>query len=508
MLLMRRHLPALRFLLLAGSAAGLPASALEINVENARLPGAPLSALGIEAIIAPFRSMADCAMTRTSLADAVLRCYQESGWPVTDVEVTSPGPDQLEVSVTEGRYGQIAVEGGSGWMRQAVASAWRHQPGAALTMKNVAEGLAWTHRNPLHAVSAAFSPGSETATADMTLALQSAAPLRVFSTWRNDGIALLGENRYGLGVEAADLLGLPLWISAEALTSNDPEAFQGARSGLRWFLPWRHELRLSGQWMQGEADVPLPGFRASSFVRTWSATSRYLVPLPVVHDWQTDVGAGIDFLHTTSGVAVEDFRAAASADAWHLTLEANAQRSSGPQRTSLHGELIWSPGGLSGAGEAAAHGALRTGASADYFLARISAMHLYEWETGWSLAGRLSSQWASEPVLPVQLFSAAGTYGVRGFSETGALGDTGLETNLELNTPALHPDKSFFSLQPLAFLDAGWVSNEATGDDIAIASAGIGLKLRWGTHAMLSCDYGWRLTEPGGRAHFALRMEF
>jgi hemolysin activation/secretion protein len=124
--------------------------------------------------------------------------------------------------------------------------------------------------------------------------------------------------------------------------------------------------------------------------------------------------------------------------------------------------------------------------------------------------GRASGQWTSDPVLPLQEFSPAGGSGVRGFPSSSALGDNGILGSVEILTPLLPLPVALTTLKfrAAAFVDAGRVHDSVTGDGSSLASAGAGLRLRWRETAAMTLDYGWRLTEPGGRLHLSLRMEF
>lgn len=484
-----------------------PAAALSgpVTLTNGRDPAAPLALTDQHALtqlLAPFVQAAD----RSAAADAVLAHYQTAGWPVTEVEVM-PGKDGgLEVSILEGCYGRILVEGGTPSQRRAVAASWQEKPGAPLTMPDVMDGLAWLHRNPLHAVTASFAPGTDPATADTVLTLQSDAMFRFFTAWQNDGIQPLGDHRLRAGVEMADLFGLPLWAVAEAFVGDDPDAYQAARGSLRAFLSWQHELRLTGQWTRGRAEDLVPGFTSSSEVDTWFTSARYLIPGNSGKEWKWELGVGLDFFRTSSQVAVEELQASAKADALHLTLENTLTRSTSTSSTGLRLEATWSPGGVSDQGADADFEALRRGASADYFIARGQAWYRQEFTRGWSLTGQTGGQWSNEPLLPAQAFSPAGAHTVRGFPEASVLGDNGIWGGLEAAAPALQA--ASLTLQPVAFLEAGYVEDQVTGDHTTLAGSGIGLRLQWSTHAFITADYGWRLTEPGGRAHLAVRLEF
>ncbi len=468
----------------------------------------PAHTLALQQVIAPYRAApATSEAQRGALAEAVLAYYTAAGCPVADVQIESTGDELLVVRITEGRYGRVSVLGGTESMRRAVGRSLGATPGAPLTLQHSLDMLAWLHRNPLHAVTAAYVPGSEPATADMDIQLHSADHVRLSGTWSNDGAAPLSEHRFSLGIEAADLLGLPLWSHTELLSGDDPEAFRGARSTLRWFLPWRHEWRLSGQWTEAEAPGAFPGFTATSYLRSWYVSGRYLVPWSSHGGWQMEAGLGADFFRTTSGVTIDDLRVEATADSLLLTAEAQARRFASTYELGLRTTVSWSPGGLGGYDEDATHAMLRSGASSDYLLGRVQAWWRRSFADGWQLGGQLSGQWTSQPVLPVQGYTPSGSGAVRGFPEASIIGDSGAHISLELKSPAWQAYERH-TLQPLAFIDAGWVQNSVTHRDSTLASAGLGLRWQWQRHALLTCDYGWRLTEPGGRVHVSLRFEF
>jgi hemolysin activation/secretion protein len=464
----------------------------------------------LESSLDAFRGQPDNDKVREAIADAVLRHYQSAGWPVVDVAVVRGIHGRVIVQIQEGRFGEVAVAGGSAWMRRAAFVDWSRLRGTPLTSAGLAEDLAWLHRNPLHAGVVSFAPGAETATADATLTLQEARPVRLYAGWRNDGSPPLDRDRFFAGVEIADVLGIPSWVNLEALTAADRDEFHGGRGLMRLFLPSHRELRLGGYWTQAESTTTLPGFDSVSALEAWNVSMRWLLPLPAWRGWRGDLGLGADFYRLDSVVSAGSTGISGRADALHLVAGIQAVYRHGALHSGLDAEVAVSPGGVSDAADDASHGALRSGAQAQYTLIRAGVWLQRELSGGWTAVGRTSGQWTSDPVLPVQEFSPAGANGVRGFPASSALGDDGILGSMELLTPLLPLPAVLKSLRirASAFVDAGHVHDAVTGDDDTLASVGTGLRLGWRKTAGMALDYGWRLTEPGGRLHLSLRMEF
>lgn len=493
----------------AAANAGTVRSVRVENLRDAARPPGPGSDAALQRRLAGFAGCEDSVALREEVADAVLLYYQESGWPVVEVEVSGTEDGHLVAGVREGMFGSVRVEGGHRWMRQVAARDWERLQGKPLRMADVTSRLEWHHRNPLHAATIGFEPAAEPAVADAVVTVHSPRPLRVFAGWRNDGIEPLGRHRFSAGFEVADVWGMPFWLGAEALTGEDGDGYEGARAEWRGYLPWRHELRLTGQRVSAEADGVVPGFTSSTSVVVRNAAVRYLVPVRA-GAWRADAGIGAGFLQTTSEVSVADLRAGARAEAVLLTAEVSGERITAEGAAGFHADVAFSPGGWTGHSRDAAHAALRTGAEAEFVLVRGQAWMRREAAAGWTVDLQADGQWASAPVLPVIQHSPAGGSGVRGFPEASVLGDSGVRGSMEVQAPAVSVSAGSHAaaLRPVVFVDGGWTRDDVTGRDEGIAGAGVGVRFRWGTHASLVADYGWRLTEPGGRAHLALRLEF
>lgn len=486
----------------------------EIDLVNAADPAQPIllkDAAELQASLRSRKGEPDNAAARESIADTALAHYEAAGWPVVDVSVEQQTGGVLRVSVMEGRYGEVSVTGGSDWMRRAVFADWSRRRGTPLTSDSLAASLAWLHRNPLHAGTVGFAPGPETATADATLTLQETRPFRFVAGYRDDGAPPLWRERFSAGWEVADAFGVPSWWNAEATSGTDSDEFLGARSLFRLFLPSHNEVRVSGYWTQAASTTALlPGFDSVSDLEAWNMSLRMTAPLPAWRGWTGDLVAGADFFRLNSIVQAGGTGTAGRADALHVAAGVSAERRGATSRSGLNAEIAWSPGGVTDAAHDPDHEAMRHGASADYTLVRAGAWTEQDLNSGWNTAGRVFGQWSSEPVIPLQEFSPAGAVGVRGFPAASALGDSGVQASLEILSPLLPLPAALREVRAkaVAFLDAAIVRDDVEDDSDSLASAGAGIRMQWRESFGMVMDYGWRLTEPGGRLHVALRMEF
>lgn len=447
------------------------------------------------------------------LIDALLEHFRVHGYPVMEVEANPPPRDGglWQIRAYPGEISGMSLTGGTAWMRAALAPDWARKIGQPLYLPDVEEWLDWTHRNPFHQATLAFTPGADPATAEGLVTLHSTRWASGYVQWRNDGVEPLGQHRFTAGFEAADIFGLPFYLNAEVMTDESFFDLLGARGLLRWFLPWHHELRLAGGWTRADVDGLLPGFQLTSSLHTWDISARYFWPLAqsARHSdqrWRLEGGLGADFRHTVSRLSLEGLMLEGSADTLHLVAELNVHHRGPRHRTALVLQGFFSPGGLTGEDTDAARSVLRTGAEGDYLAARADLWTRFDLSHGWALDMRATGQWSDAPLLATEQLSLTGATGVRGYEEASTLADTGAWMRLELHAPVW--TYSTLATRPLAFFDAGWGRDEYEKDTSTLAAAGLGVRAQLTTRASFSLDYGWRLTEPGGRAHVTFRLDF
>jgi hemolysin activation/secretion protein len=105
----------------------------------------------------------------------------------------------------------------------------------------------------------------------------------------------------------------------------------------------------------------------------------------------------------------------------------------------------------------------------------------------WSVRGQ--AQYSPDALISGEQLGLGGASSVRGTGERPISGDKGLFTSVEITSPPVGPGLRF-----LAFLDAGWLSNNNPNGTTKPSSdrlAGAGVGLRYGTQRVsVSADYG------------------
>lgn len=122
-------------------------------------------------------------------------------------------------------------------------------------------------------------------------------------------------------------------------------------------------------------------------------------------------------------------------------------------------------------------------AQANYFYLRGDVQRTQKFSQGGSMFGRIGGQFASQPLISNEQYSAGGADSVRGYVETEALGDQGLQATLEWRS---RPFGAGFSdklndFHVLAFFDSArlWVKDPLLGQatNYNLASSGVGMRL-------------------------------
>jgi hemolysin activation/secretion protein len=133
----------------------------------------------------------------------------------------------------------------------------------------------------------------------------------------------------------------------------------------------------------------------------------------------------------------------------------------------------------------------------------------------WALGG----QWSHQPLISNEQFGAGGAESVRGYFESEVLGDYGVQSTLEWQSPNFGPRvwKPLRTIQGLAFVDFATLGiHESLPEQLSrvtIWSAGLGLRLA-ASGFVGSMDWAWPLrdgtsTRSGDdRVLFKLRYGF
>ena len=143
---------------------------------------------------------------------------------------------------------------------------------------------------------------------------------------------------------------------------------------------------------------------------------------------------------------------------------------------------------------------------------------------GWSVLGRASGQWASEPLISNEEMPLGGTAGVRGYQEGETYGDSGWRTTFDLRSPAFGMGSFPVSgggripgtLRPSLFMDYGeaYILDRTHPPAVQQWGTGVGFFLTAGEHVDARLTLGWALlgtptTSAGSlQAYFSAGFQF
>ena len=449
---------------------------------------------------------------RTRIADGLLAWFARHDQPMMSIEELDSTAGVLNFRVIAGRIHHVFIKGGPASQQRIAASRWSVLEGQPLRVSALEEELDWFHRNPLHIAMLNIAEASSSdgaPLADVIVNLEQTHALRASLGYRNDGIAPLSEHRFTGSLEAADLFGLPSWWNAQSTVADDPSSYQQYRVGARYFLPWQHELALSGGLVRVSAPTDeFAGLINAIDAQSWTGSARYVVPFKLPSAWTLDVGIGADFRRTNNTLELGSLTLAGDADSTGFATDFTLRKQTLLRDTGLSLSLNYSPGGITSNDDDVHHSALRAGAEAQHFITRATVWHRRESPSGWTLVGQASGQWSDVPVLPQDQLMLATSSSVRGYDEASVLADRGLWGSIEVRTPALNLKQRAMQVQPLTFIDGGIGWDQARDEQRSIASVGFGVRMNLWKHLSASCAYAWRLTEPGGRLHLAVSATF
>ncbi|MGE0482660.1 MAG: ShlB/FhaC/HecB family hemolysin secretion/activation protein [Gammaproteobacteria bacterium] len=132
---------------------------------------------------------------------------------------------------------------------------------------------------------------------------------------------------------------------------------------------------------------------------------------------------------------------------------------------------------------------------------RIGALVTQRLPRGFLGVGKMTGQYATEPLLPGEQIGFGGDRSVRGFEQRTIAGDKGVQFNLEVWTP---PVERLYGVRFLGFFDAAHKVTElptvGQRPNDTISSIGIGARWQWREELVASLDYGQPLANADGEA--------
>jgi hemolysin activation/secretion protein len=464
------------------------------------------------------RRFADVEMAR----QALLAAYSDLGYTTVQVivpeqEITS-GVIRLEVQ--ERKTGKITVLGAAHHDAANIrASLPALVEGTVPNTVALAESLRLANENPTKQTQLLFRPAKTADEVEAVVRVEDDKPWKAFVSLDNSGNDETGDLRLAIGYQNANLVNRDHIVTLQYITS--PEQVSDVTIfGAGYHIPL-YGLGDSIDLYAGYSDVnsgTIEGlFNVSGqgnifgarYTHNFDKTSAYEHKLSVGLDYRAYIN-NIDYLGQPIGTDVT---------VHPVSLTYNGQWTG---RASQAGFYVTAAHNLPGGdkGKDADFAATRTGAEADYALARIGGSVARTLSGDWQLRAGLDTQTTGEPLVPGEQFGLGGHDSVRGFGERVVSGDRGYRASFEAYTPDLGGKTGInhARLRLLVFVEGGRVERlqpqPGETSKIGIASTGVGLRFGIDKNLSVRLDYGHVLDggadkQPGdGRLHASAAYVF
>jgi hemolysin activation/secretion protein len=467
-----------------------------------------------------------------AISRSIIAQYRAANRPFVDVAF----PEQdisggvVQAVVTEFRVEAIRVEGNRWFASDLLRDDVRLAPGDRIDADRLREDLVWLNQNPFRQVNLVAEKSPTPGGTDLVLKTEDRFPLRVYGSYDNSGVPILGRDRWSLGFNYGNLLGLDQQLSYQLTTGNDfwhhradvpgfssDPTFQAHAVNYIAPLPWRDKLAIFGAYEEavprGASVTPLDIVGISG-----QASTRYIMPFAARPNLVQDLQFGYDFKTSNNNLAFGGTQISTTyteIDQFPLIYDATIVDAFG--QTALQNTLVLSPGNITGANKDAA---FQSQAGNPFARARYVYDHLaitrttaLPRNTSWVM--RVVAQASDHNLLPSEQLGAGGVDSVRGYDDHTANGSQGVLLSEELRSPpfpvmgalgkAPLPDQ----LQLLTFWDYASVSDKQVDltvpgarSSTQLASVGLGLRYQVPRYLEVRFDYGWQLRNaPGATSH-------
>lgn len=483
-----------------------PIRSFEIS-GNTLLP-ADIADAAVKPFVGGERSFADIEQARLALQ----ALYVQAGYGAVQVTV----PEQeitggvIRFKVIEAKLARIEVQDGQHHNRENILAALPElRESRSPNTRDLARSLALANESMVKQTLVTLNTGSQIGEIDAKVAVKDDDPWHGFVSAENNGSEGSGGDwRLSAGISHGNVFNRDQLVAVQAITSaENPEDVQIL--GGYWKIPLPSlgdAIELSGSYASVSGNITAAGGSMGYQAAGYAAGMRYVHNLEPFGDYKHNLSAGLDYrLIETETKITPDY----SLTPFSIAYGGSLLRTQAQTRFALSYARNL---GFASKGDTArlvANG----GQDKHYDVARASISHSLNFRSGWEVLLGANGQWTSEPLPGAEDFGIGGAASVRGFEEREIAGETGVRAGVEVTTPVvLKQDRA--ALRLAGFADFAQVSDEVTGTDTAIASAGLGARLRIADSALIKIDAAYVLDGGGvrdedpGRIHASLVWGF
>jgi hemolysin activation/secretion protein len=436
----------------------------------------------------------DEEMTK-DLQKAIYRFYEKHQRPFTVVAIPPQEikNQQLQVCVRESEIDCLQISGASHTSREKLIEYLDIDCQAPINMLQLRKGLDFINRNPFRRASVVYSPGTKAYTTQLDLKVDDRTPFRLYAGSENSGINWTGTNRFFSGFNVA-IPKIDHFFSFQFTGGYDLAEFKAYTAQYIMYLPWKHEIALSGGYSSLRATLSFPG--SNNHGQSYAANGVYNIPLNPSKWFSHECGFGVDFKRTNNTIEFSET---------YPIFGDNVDLTQGLFRYSFSYERpeyqidfnskLFGTGGYFNSSSAAFQ-TLRPGASNRWLYGRICLKYLKKFSScNINLMAR--AQLSTTALLPSEQLGMGGFDTVRGYEERQLNFDNGAILNGELLSPAYSFFKKKDALQVLGFIDYGYGGNNVKlpGEKRRDHLLGIGPGIRYTFNSWFvgRLDYGVKM---------------
>ena len=515
-------------------------------IAGVQVKGLPLlRSAGFKKVVQPYLGRRLERETMLALQRDVVFYYRNIGHPVVDVAYPPQEVKNgvLQVLVVEGKLGQKPVQSSrysysatnfwvpetKGWTSaKYLQDNIRIRPGEVIDESKLRRDLDWLNRNPLREVNAFFTPNpKKVGESDVVVKSHEwNRPIQGTVGYEDSGTRITDLNRITAGFGWGKAFGLnDHFLNYQFMADPALKHLRAHVAGYSLPLPWRHNLRFSGYYLEAEGnvdtDLVLKG-------QSYMAGVRYEVPLPYILKYQHEISLGVEYKSSDNSLAFSSSPVGVNTptEIFQIGLGYTGGVRDRFGATSIGGQLYYSPGDVLEKNTDEYFNKARYDAKADYLYARLQARRETTLPLGFSWVLNATVQFANGNLLPTEQLGVGGYTTVRGYDERQVNSDEGWIISNELRTPAFSPLKDWCKwgwaddkLQFLGFFDYGVGRNvhlqPLEPSSKTLSSVGCGLRYSARKNLELRFDYGWQLRDLGengppvhSRGHLAATFKF
>ena len=442
------------------------------------------------------------AQTIYDIKSTIYDFYKANGRPLAIVDT----PEQevtscvLQLKIYETCLGCVHVEGNKYTPSKRLLGYADLTPGTRIDENRLLKNVSFMNRNPFRRVDVVYAPGDEPETTDVILSVKDRRPIRLYSGTDNYGVDPVGENRWYVGFNWANFMGLDSITSYQFTSSYNMHRFYAHTVEYLLYLPWKHVLDIYGGYSQVHPKIAPPVTRNDGW--SMQTSGRYVVPLKIYRYLEHEITAGGDFKRTNNTFEFSEISPVfgSNVNLTQLVLGYSGNYERHTFRIDFDGDIYWSPGQWLADQTDKDFSSLRPGAVNHWVYFKGGLVYLQRLPNSFSLSLLASGQISSNPLLPSEQFGLGGFDTVRGYEQRTVNKDNGLLFSMEGRSPAfpifkkLYPSwKSTDAMQFIAFYDCGWgIDDKALpGGKKVDYLMGIGPGLRYTIEPYFTARFDW-----------------